>query len=83
MATTNPRGKLSDLGHAGTDGFALLQIRATLGTDAPHVTVALTAYAGERDRERSAAAGFQRHLAKPLDLLGLVDIVAGMLATSR
>ena len=76
-----PQVLVSDLGMPGTDGYTLLaQIRETLGADAPHVAIALTAYAGERDRERSAAAGFHRHLAKPLDPLALVEIVAGMLS---
>ena len=79
-----PQVLVSDLGMPGTDGYGLLaQIRDTLGADAPHVAIALTAYAGERDRARSAAAGFHRHVAKPLDPLALVDIVAGMLTPSR
>jgi signal transduction histidine kinase/CheY-like chemotaxis protein len=77
----HPHVLVSDVGMPGTDGYALLrQIRATLGPDAPPVTIAVTAYAGEHDREQSAAAGFQRHLAKPLDPLKLVDIVWDMLA---
>jgi signal transduction histidine kinase len=79
-----PQVLVSDLGMPGTDGYGLLgQIRQTLGADAPHVAIALTAYAGERDRARSAAAGFHRHVAKPLDPLALVDIVSEMLTPSR
>jgi CheY-like chemotaxis protein len=59
----------------------MTQIRATLGDEAPRITVALTAYASERDRERSALAGYQRHMAKPVDPLELVDVIAGMLRT--
>jgi signal transduction histidine kinase len=79
-----PQVLVSDLGMPGTDGYTLLaQIRQSLGADAPHVAIALTAYAGERDRARSAAAGFHRHVAKPLDPLALVEIVSGMLTPSR
>jgi signal transduction histidine kinase len=79
-----PQVLVSDLGMPGTDGYGLLaQIREALGADAPHVAIALTAYAGERDRARSAAAGFHRHVAKPLDPLALVDIVSGMLTPSN
>jgi signal transduction histidine kinase len=79
-----PQVLVSDLGMPGTDGYALLrQIRETLGRDAPDVTIALTAYAGERDRARSAAAGFSRHIAKPLDPLALVDVVSEMLSPIR
>ena len=74
-----PQVLISDIGMPWTDGYTLLsQIRATLGAQAPPVTIALTAYASDRDRERSAAAGFQRHLAKPLDPTALVDMVAEM-----
>ena len=78
-----PRVLVSDIGMPGTDGHALLeQIRATLGDQAPTVAIALTAYAGERDRQRSAAAGYRQHLAKPFDPLALVDVIAGMLSAA-
>jgi signal transduction histidine kinase/ActR/RegA family two-component response regulator len=71
---------VSDLGMPGTDGFTLMtEIRARLADEGPRFTVALTAYASERDRERSRRAGYQRHLTKPVDPLELVDILAGML----
>ncbi|MEO6238838.1 MAG: ATP-binding protein [Vicinamibacterales bacterium] len=79
-----PEVLVSDLGMPGTDGYTLLrQMQQTLGADAPHVTIALTAYAGERDRELSAAAGFQRHVAKPLDPGLLVQMVREMIAGAR
>jgi signal transduction histidine kinase/ActR/RegA family two-component response regulator len=83
LAVANhPDVLVSDLGMPGTDGYSLMtQIRATLGDEAPRITVALTAYASERDRERSALAGYQRHMAKPVDPLELVDVIAGMLRT--
>jgi signal transduction histidine kinase/CheY-like chemotaxis protein len=78
----HPRVLLSDVGMPGTDGYSLMaQMRATLGDGAPKITIALTAYASERDRERSALAGYRRHLTKPLDPLELVDVIAGMLRT--
>jgi signal transduction histidine kinase/ActR/RegA family two-component response regulator len=78
----HPQVLLSDVGMPGTDGYSLMtQMRATLGDATPKITIALTAYASERDRERSALAGYQRHLAKPVDPLDLVDVIAGMLRT--
>ena len=74
---------VSDIGMPGTDGYELLeQIRATLGEAAPRIAVAVTAYAGERDRERSAAAGFHCHVAKPLDPLALVDLLVDLQTSS-
>ena len=78
-----PRVLVSDIGMPGTDGFALLeQVRATLGDQSPEITIALTAYAGESDRQRSAVAGYRRHLAKPFDPLALVEVIADLLATA-
>lgn len=35
--------------------------------------IALTALAGEKDRQQAFSAGFQMHLAKPVDIDGLED----------
>jgi CheY-like chemotaxis protein len=60
---------VSDIGLPDEDGYALIrQVRALApeaGGGIP--AVALTAYATADDRARSLAAGFQLHLAKPID----------------
>jgi CheY-like chemotaxis protein len=38
--------------------------------------IALTAYAGEKDRMQALSAGFQMHLAKPIDPTELITVVA-------
>jgi PAS domain S-box-containing protein len=61
---------VSDIGLPGEDGFSLLsRIRAleALGGLKPIPAVALTGYAQTGDVERCRAAGFQRHLPKPLE----------------
>ena len=71
---------ISDIGLPDVDGYELLrQIRQTpRGAAVP--AIALTAYARPEDRSRAYAAGFQTHLAKPLnvaDLLGrIVEIIS-------
>jgi signal transduction histidine kinase len=71
-----------DLGMPGEDGYALLrQVRAlpaARGGALP--AAALTAYARAEDRARALAAGFQIHLAKPVDPPELVAAVAGLAA---
>jgi CheY-like chemotaxis protein len=68
---------ISDIGMAGEDGYALIQrIRsrpAHKGRDVP--AVALTAYASEADRQRTAAAGYHAHVSKPFEPSELAALV--------
>jgi hypothetical protein len=41
--------------------------------------VALTAYAGEINQQQALAAGFQRHLAKPVEPDELVKVILNLL----
>jgi len=74
---------LSDIAMPGLDGYALLgQARARLqGAQLP--AAALTAYADATDRTRALAAGFQAHLAKPVDPAELVAVVAQLAYATR
>ena len=67
---------ISDIGMPKTDGYSLMtQIRALpQGSDVP--AIALTAYAGEIDRQLTFDAGFQKHIAKPVSLPELIGAVA-------
>jgi hypothetical protein len=75
---------VSDIGMPEEDGYAFvaaLRARPTEdGGDLP--ALALTAYARTDDRVRMLAAGFQMHLAKPVDPSELAAAVA-RLAVSR
>ena len=51
------------------------QLRAAPGT-ADAVIVALTGYGSESDRHRSAEAGFDDHLVKPVDMTRLDELLA-------
>ncbi|RKP46624.1 response regulator [Pararobbsia silviterrae] len=69
---------VSDLGMPGQDGYELirqLRIRdASLGRLTP--AAALTAQARSEDRKRALMAGFQSHVAKPVDPRELSTVVA-------
>ncbi len=69
---------LSDIGVPGEDGYSLIRkVRAreaALGGDVP--AAALTAYARAEDRLRALEAGYQTHLAKPVDPAELIATVA-------
>jgi signal transduction histidine kinase/ActR/RegA family two-component response regulator len=75
-----PDALVSDLAMPGQDGYSLLeQLKQALGPRAPRVAIAVTAFAGEREREKSAAAGFHHHVAKPFDSVALVRLVEELL----
>ncbi|HZI48355.1 MAG TPA: PAS domain S-box protein, partial [Pyrinomonadaceae bacterium] len=70
---------VSDIGLPRESGYDLIrQIRA-MSTDVNKIpAIALTAFATENDRKMSLSAGFQAHLAKPVepsDLLNTIKVV--------
>ncbi len=71
---------ISDIGMPHEDGYSLIQkIRALpdeRGGGVP--ALALTAFARAEDRHRAILAGFQMHMAKPVDPFELVAAVAGL-----
>jgi PAS domain S-box-containing protein len=74
---------VSDIGMPEADGYALMdQVRVRAGRRRPAGAVALTAYASPDDAARALAAGFQAHLAKPIDPRVVVDTLVGLLRRS-
>ncbi|MBD2103149.1 PAS domain S-box protein [Leptolyngbya sp. FACHB-261] len=71
---------LSDIGMPNEDGYALIhKVRALeLGQGGKIPAVALTAYTRKQDRERALQAGFQSHLAKPVNPTELVELIASL-----
>jgi CheY-like chemotaxis protein/anti-sigma regulatory factor (Ser/Thr protein kinase) len=64
-----------DIGLPGKDGYELLpELRTALGApDLP--AIALTGFAGAEHGTRALRAGFQSHVAKPFDVIGLCNLV--------
>ncbi|MBD2365404.1 response regulator [Anabaena minutissima FACHB-250] len=77
IAQSIPKIIISDIGMPQMDGYMLMRQIRTLGLEqgGQIPAIALTAYAGELDRNLAIAAGFQHHLAKPIDPEVLVAIV--------
>jgi signal transduction histidine kinase/CheY-like chemotaxis protein len=71
-----PDVALIDIGLPGIDGFQLAQSLRALPAFARTCLVALSGYASEADKARGAAAGFDFHLAKPLSMDALVQILS-------
>jgi signal transduction histidine kinase len=69
---------VSDIGVPGEDGYSLIRkVRARPPEKGGKVpAAALTAYARAEDRQRALEAGYQTHLAKPIDPSELVASVA-------
>jgi len=70
---------ISDIGMPETDGYTLItQIRALpQGKNLP--AIALTAYAREIDIQRTFDAGYQKHLAKPIDIPELITTIVQLI----
>jgi CheY-like chemotaxis protein len=66
---------LLDIGLPGVDGYELVRQLRTAGETREAYIVAVTGYGQPRDRERSAAAGFDHHLVKPVDPAKLAEAV--------
>jgi PAS domain S-box-containing protein len=75
---------VADLGMPGEDGYSLIRrIRHLPQEQGGRVpAIAVTAYASEKDRDRALSEGFDRHLAKPVDQLRLVETIDGLLRES-
>jgi PAS domain S-box-containing protein len=74
-----PHVLISDVGMPDKDGFDLLREVRTRNYSARDLpAVALTAFAHPADRRRAMLAGFQVHVAKPVDPDELVAVVASL-----
>jgi signal transduction histidine kinase/ActR/RegA family two-component response regulator len=68
---------LADIAMPGEDGYALIRkVRALRAETASVPAAALTALARDEDRQKALNAGFQLHLAKPIDGRSLIAAVA-------
>jgi CheY-like chemotaxis protein len=75
---------LADIAMPGEDGYDLIRKVRALPVSAVSAipAAAVTACARADERERALAAGFQMHLAKPLEPIALVHAVASLTSTS-
>lgn len=69
---------VSDIGMPHIDGYQMLrQIRANhVDNNSQIPAIALTAYAGEVEKQKALEAGFQMHLSKPVEVNAIVAAVA-------
>jgi signal transduction histidine kinase len=82
LARVRPDVLISDISMPGEDGYALMRkVRAQESARGGRIAaIALTAHARPEDTEQAYLAGFQAHLAKPVDSTRLAVVIARMLA---
>jgi PAS domain S-box-containing protein len=80
LKSIRPDVIVSDIGMPGEDGYSLMRKIRALPPERGGRTpaVALTAYAREEDAHRAFAAGYQLHLAKPVEPAQLANVVANL-----
>ena len=85
--TLEPDVLIADIGMPEQDGYSLIHairaLDASKGGDIP--AIAVTGYAGSRERERALDAGYEWHVAKPVDPGRLIELisVAARIASRR
>jgi PAS domain S-box-containing protein len=78
LRASPPDVLISDIGMPGEDGYQFLRKVRELGPEEGGRTpaIALTAFARSEDRRRAMLAGFDMHVAKPVEPSELIAIVA-------
>ncbi len=81
LMSTKPYVLLSDIGMPDMDGYMLMrQIRKLPPEQGGSIpAIALTAYAAEIDYQQAIDAGFQQHIAKPIEPDELIRIIVEIL----
>jgi CheY-like chemotaxis protein len=76
-----PDVMVTDIGMPGEDGYSMMRrVREwERGRDAYIPAVALTAYGRSEDRMRALRAGFQMHVAKPVDPAELAIVIMSLI----
>ena len=83
IASFSPDILVSDIGMPVLDGYELIHQIRSLPTSFTQFlpAIALTAYAGEVNQQQALKAGFQLHLAKPIEPDKLVQAIGDLLKT--
>jgi signal transduction histidine kinase len=79
----HPDVLVSDIAMPGEDGYALIRRLRTRSESAGIPAVALTAFARPEDVARAMRAGFQRHVAKPVEPRALARTVRDLARLAR
>ncbi|MGG6239496.1 PAS domain-containing protein [Nodosilinea sp. AN01ver1] len=78
LAKTRPDVLVSDIGMPGMDGYMLMQHLREMASASEIPAIALTSYTTNVDREKIFAAGFQKHLPKPMEVAELIEAILAL-----
>jgi CheY-like chemotaxis protein len=85
LAQFQPTVLVSDIGMPDMDGYMLMrqvrQLPSEQGGQVP--AIALTAYVGELNQKQAIAAGFQRHLSKPIEPTTLIAAIVDLIQNAN
>jgi CheY-like chemotaxis protein len=75
-----PDVMISDIGMPDVDGYELIRTLRAAPPERGGLTpaIALTGYASRKDRERALGAGYQKHMAKPIEQGDLITAIASL-----
>jgi len=81
----SPDVLISDIGMPDADGYEFIRRVRTAPSAATRLlpAIAVTAYANPEDRIRATVAGYQAHLAKPVDAALVAASIASLVVTPR
>jgi two-component system CheB/CheR fusion protein len=75
LGTFHPDVALIDVGLPGMDGYALARAARSQPETRDIRLIAITGYGQAEDRQRALDAGFDLHVAKPVDLVALQELL--------
>lgn len=76
-----PHVLISDIGMPDEDGYEFIRKLRALPPEKGGQTpaIALTGYASRKDRERALAAGYDQHMAKPIEQADMISAIARLI----
>ncbi len=85
LTQSQPDILLSDIGMPEVDGYMLMRrVRALPKEQGGLIpAIALTAYAGEANKQQVLSVGFQNHIAKPVEPSELIQVISTLVEAAR
>ena len=85
LETFKPDVIVADIGMPGEDGYSMMRTIRNGSSEQTRLTpaIALTAYAGDGNRQRALDAGYQKHISKPAEPEELALAIAGVARLSQ